>query len=420
MRSQRRLPLLLALTLLLTWALFACGISRAQDLALVGAKIYPSPAGPAIEGGTVLVQGRRIAAVGPSTTIQIPKNATVLDCRGMVVTAGFWNSHVHILLPGLLQAEKLSSQQITKQLDEMLTRWGFTTVFDIASVLKNTELIRQRIESGEVKEPRILTVGEPFWTKGGTPVYPKDFLEANHISIPDVESSAQGVARARQQIHDGADGIKIFSGSIERGGILLMPLDVAKAIVAEAHHEGKPVFAHPSNGKGIEIAVQSGVDVLAHPSTDGNPFTPELIQRMKTAHMALIPTLTLLDVEGKKGNMTPADIEKWINMAVQEVKAYSDAGGQILFGTDVGYIDQFDTTEEFTLMSRAGMDFRQILASLTTNPAGRFGSATHTGRIAKGMDGDLVALRADPSVDAAAFAKVKYTIRGGRVIHSGP
>lgn len=104
---------------------------------------------------------------------------------------------------------------------------------------------------------------------------------------------------------------------------------------------------------------------------------------------------------------------------------YAEAGGQILFGTDVGYIDQFDTTEEFTRMSRAAMDFRQILASLTIHPAGRFGSATptkiaHTGRIAKGMDGDLVVLRADPSVDAAAFAKVKYTIRGGKVIHSEP
>jgi hypothetical protein len=83
--------------------------------------------------------------------------------------AGFWNSHVHIMTPGLLQAERLSSEQIASQLEEMFTRWGFTTVFDIASVLENTKLIRRRIESGEVKGPRILTVGEPFWTRA--PIY---------------------------------------------------------------------------------------------------------------------------------------------------------------------------------------------------------------------------------------------------------
>lgn len=420
MRVPASLPTFLSCVLLLIWALLACQSSRAQDLALVGAKIYLSPTEAAVENGAILVHDGRIVAVGPSVAIKIPKEATVLDCKGLVVTAGFWNSHVHILTPGLLHAEKLPPEQITAQLDEMLTRWGFTTVFDIASVLANTNLIRRRIESGEVKGPRILTVGEPFWTKDGTPIYAKGFLEANHIHIPDVESSEQGVARVRQQIQDGADGIKIFAGSIERGGILLMPLDVAKAIVAEAHREGKLVFAHPSNGAGIEVAVQSGVDVLAHPATEGNPFTPSLIQPMKAAHMALIPTLTLLDVEGKKGNGAPQEIEKWINMAVEEVKSYFDAGGQILFGTDVGYIDQFDTTEEFTLMARAGMNFRQVLASLTTNPASRFDYGSHSGRIAKGMDADFTVLRSDPAQDPTAFAKVRYTIRGGKIIHSEP
>jgi hypothetical protein len=45
-------------------------------------------------------------------------------------------------------------------------------------------------------------------------------LKPNQIHIPDLESSTQGVARLRQQIHDGADGIKIFPGSVEADGIL--------------------------------------------------------------------------------------------------------------------------------------------------------------------------------------------------------
>jgi imidazolonepropionase-like amidohydrolase len=304
------------------------------------------------------------------------------------------------------------------QLEEMLTRWGFTTVFDIASVLDNTTLIRRRIKGGEVKGPRILTVGEPFWTKGGTPIYVKDFLQTNHISIPEVESSAQAAERIRQQIHDGADGVKIFAGSVEADGILIMPLEVAKAIVREAHLAGKPVFAHPSNEEGIEVAVQSGVDILAHTTPSGGPWSSSLIERLKAGHMALIPTLTLWHVESP--GASPEQFEKGMNTVVlPQLRAYSQAGGQILFGTDVGYIQQFDTSEEFDWMSRAGMSLEQILASLTTSPAQRFGYAAHSGRIATGMDGDLVILSADPAQDITAFSKVRYTIREGKIIYSG-
>jgi len=397
--------------------IFGCGLSRASDLALVRAKIYPSPTEQAIENGSILVHDGQIVAVGTSSAVKVPRDAAVIDCKGLVVTAGFWNSHVHILTPGLLHAERLSSQQLASQLEEMLTRWGFTTVFDVASVLNNTTLIRRRIESGEVKGPRILTVGEPFWPKGGTAIYAKGFLEANQINIPDVESSAEGIERVRQQIRDGADGIKIFTGSVERDSILIMPLDLAKAIVAEAHREGKPVFAHPSNQEGVEVALQSGVDILAHTTPSGGPWSPSLIERLKVAHVALIPTLTLWHVESK--NEPPKEFEKGMNTVVlPQLRDYFGMGGQILFGTDVGYIEQFDTSEEFEWMSRAGMSFRQILASLTTNPAQRFGYSTRRGRIAKGMDADFVVLSADPENDATAFSKVRYTILSGKIIYS--
>jgi imidazolonepropionase-like amidohydrolase len=397
--------------------LLACGFSSSSDLALIGAKIYPSPIEPPIENGAILVHEGRILAVGPSATIKVPPDATVIDCKGLVVTAGFWNSHVHILTPGLLHAEKLSSEQITSELQEMLTRWGFTTIFDIASVLENTTLIRRRIESGEVKGPRILTVGEPFWIKGGTPIYVRGFLESNHINIPEVESTTQATQRVRQQILLGADGIKIFANSIEKDGILTMPLDLARAIVAEAHRAGKPVFAHVSNNQGIEVALQSGVDILAHTTPADDLWSAPFAERLAAAHMSLTPTLTLWEVEYKGSE--PDELKKGMGKAAQQLKAFSEAGGQILFGTDVGYIERFDTSEEFVWMSRAGMTFQQILASLTTNPAQRFGESAHSGRIAKGMDGDFVVLRADPEQDDTAFSKVRYTIRSGRIIYSG-
>ena len=102
---------------------------------------------------------------------------------------------------------------------------------------------------------------------------------------------------------------------------------------------------------------------------------------------------------------------------VDQLRAYSDAGGDILFGTDIGYTDHYDTTLEFTLMSQAGMNYKQILASLTTNPARKFGDSDHTGRIAKDMKADLVVLSADPAQDVTAFSKVRFTIRNGKVLY---
>lgn len=408
------------LPVLLVWTLASSISSLCSDLALVHAKIYSSPSDPPIEDGTILVHNGQIRAIGPSAKIKVPRFAravTVLNCKGLVVTAGFWNNHVHIFTPGLLHAEKRPSGEISSQLEQMLTRWGFTTVFDTASVLDNTNNIRRRIEKGEVRGPRILTVGEPFYPKGGTPIYVRQFLEENRIPSAEVQSAPQAVEQVRRQISNGADGIKIFAGAITAHGVLPMPTDLAKTIVYEAHRAGKPVFAHPSNTEGMEVAIQSGVDVLAHTAPMSGDWTPAFAERLKAGHMALIPTLTLFDVEAKKEQVSAEENEMWIKQAVQELKAYSDVGGEILFGTDVGYIDQFDTAEEFTLMSRAGMNFQQILASLTVSPATRFGYSSHSGRIAKGMDADLVVLDGDPARDVIAFSKVRQVIRGGRLIY---
>jgi hypothetical protein len=129
----------IALLLCSLCILIAPNVGYASDLVLVGGKIYSSPTEPPIENGSILVHDGRILTVRSSATIKIPRDAKVIDCKGLVITAGFWNNHVHILTPGLLHAEKLSSEQITSQLEEMLTRWGFTTVFDLNPVTLETQ-----------------------------------------------------------------------------------------------------------------------------------------------------------------------------------------------------------------------------------------------------------------------------------------
>jgi imidazolonepropionase-like amidohydrolase len=134
---------------------------------------------------------------------------------------------------------------------------------------------------------------------------------------------------------------------------------------------------------------------------------------MKAQHAALIPTLTLWKVvmEGAP----PGAVQRFVQAGVNELKSYFDEGGTILFGTDVGYTQHYDTTEEYVLMAKSGMTWRDLLASLTTNPATFFKAGA--GQLANGDDADLVVLSGDPASDVRNFAKVEYTIRAGKVIY---
>jgi imidazolonepropionase-like amidohydrolase len=390
-------------------------VIRAVAVVLLGGTVFPSPEARPIPDAAVLIEGGRITAVGK---VRLPADAQIIDISGKYVLAGFWNSHVHIFTPTLLQSAKASPTALQSELDAMFNRWGFTTVFDIASALDNTLALRGRIESGELRGPQILTVGEPLWTQA--PVYVRGFLKQMGIQMPEVVTRGDAATRVRALIKRGVDGIKLFTGSVQGGGkVANMPLDVARAAVDEAHRAHLPVFSHPQNLAGLELAIDSGVDILAHTAPDSPPWTPAFVSRLVNARMALIPTLTLFDFEARKGGESDEGREQWMAKMVDELRAFSTGGGQVLFGTDIGYTDHYDTELEYVLMSRAGVSFAQILASLTTNPAQRFGYGDRKGRIAEGMDADLVVLNSDPSRDVKALSNVYMTIRAGNQTYSG-
>jgi len=391
----------------------------AAELAIVGARVYMAPDAAPIERGTVLMRDGLIVAVGAADEVVVPKSAQRLDGTGAVVVAGFWNSHVHMLELPLREAASRPAAELSHALEATFTRWGFTTVFDIGSIPGNTFALRRRVEAGEVSGPAILTTDGPFFPKDGTPVYVRDLFR--QVQAPDMEvaSVPQGQARAQQQLSDGADGLKLFAGAIVGGKVGVLPMDkaIATAIVQVAHRAHKPVFAHPTHTEGLEICMASGVDVLAHTTPTDGAWSPAFAARLVAARLALTPTFSLFEA-GLKQEGAPDDVVKrYIDASQQQVAAFMKAGGELLFGTDVGYIELTDTRREYELMAGAGLDWRQILASLTTHPARRFGQAARQGRIAPGMEADLAVLNADPARNAAAFADVKYTIRAGKVIY---
>lgn len=398
--------------------LVAClpGALAAHDLLLANATIILAPDQPALRQCAILVRDGRIAAIGPREQLTIPAATEVVDCTGKFITAGFWNSHVHLITPEVLHASQAPVAQLDAALATMFTRWGFTTVFDIASSLDNTVALRARIEAGEVRGPRILTTGEALWTR--PPVYVLDYFAANNISMPVVTTPGEATELIDRHAAHGADGVKLFTGSMQtRGAVDNMSLDLVRAAVTEADRLHQPVFAHPQNAEGVEAALSGGVDILAHTAPNAPAWSPEYAARLRDAHLALIPTLTLFRVEGQQARLPAGILEQWRANALNQVRVFHAAGGEILFGTDIGYITHYDTAEEYELLASAGLEPAAILRSLTTAPAARFGRGDRSGRVAPGFEADLVILDADPTADAAALARVHATLRGGRFIY---
>ncbi len=386
-----------------------------ERLALVGGQIYPDPFSKPISDGIVLIENGKITTVGEKSRVHVPSDFETIDCAGRTIVSGFWNSHVHFAEPKWQNAADVSAAQLTAQLQEMLTRYGFTSVVDTGSLLSNTVAIRRRIASGEVAGPRILTAGLPIYPKDGIPYYVLDTIPPDVVKmIPQPATPEEAVRAVDENIAQGADIIKLFVVPIVRrdGKLVSLPmsLGIVEAVTSEAHRKGKLVFAHPSTIEGVELVLSGHVDVLAHTIEDPEHWNAEIVKRLRAANVSLIPTLALFSDE-HGFDAAHAGVPR-------EVKSYSDAGGQILFGTDVGYLTNYpDLTREYELLGRAGLTFPQVLAALTTAPAERLGFAATTGQVANGQDADLVILNGDPAHNLMEFSRVKMTLRRGRIIY---
>ena len=141
-------------------------------------------------------------------------------------------------------------------------------------------------------------------------------------------------------------------------------------------------------------AIQAGVDVIAHTTPQSGPWGEALTREIQGRRVALTPTLSLWKSSLRHDQISTQ--ETLTATAIGQLQSWVASGGTVLFGTDIGAID-YDPSEEYVLMARAGLNFRQILATLTTAPAAQFGDSERLGRIAVGFEADLVVLSGHPS-----------------------
>jgi imidazolonepropionase-like amidohydrolase len=380
------------------------GVALAQDIAVANATVYTSPDAAVQLHTTVLIQGGKIIAVGNG--VSVPSGVQTLACRGCVVFAGFWNTHIHFTGPEWNDASKIPASKLTQQMQAMLTHSGFATVVDTSSDRSNTVELRRRIEIGDALGPRIYTAGFGLYPPHGIPYYLDDLPALLLAKLPQPDTPAAAIGAVQQNVAMGTDIVKLFVGSYHSPDeIIHMPLDTARAAVSEGHRHGQLVFAHPSDLEGVRIAMESGADVLAHAPSKVDGIDDALIKAMVDRRMAMIPTLKLFSGSNH--------IER-----IREIVArFHTLGGTLLFGTDTGFLTDYDVKEEYRQLELAGLSFHDVLAMLTISPAVKFKVSARSGTIRTGNDGDLTILLADPAAGKLQdFGRVAYTIRGGRVI----
>jgi len=378
--------------------------ARAQNIAVVDATVYTSPDAAALNHATVLILDGKVSVYGSS--VAVPKGIRILPCKGCAVFAGFWNCHVHFTGPQWIGSAQLPANRLTQQMREMLTHSGFTTVVDTASDPGNTVALRSRIESGEVSGPHIYTAGAGLYPPHGIPYYLSDLPQAVRDSLPQPLTPGEAAAAVETNQALGTDIVKLFTGSyVSPGHIVDMPIANARAAVEVGHRHHQLVFAHPSDLGGVRVAIDAGVDVLAHAPDTVEGVDDALLKEMVDRHMAMIPTLKLFSGESHIAR-------------IREIVARFHAlGGQLIFGTDTGFLTDYNVAEEYRQLALAGLSFRDALAMLTTAPAQRFGVEPKKGRIEPEAEGDITILASDPAKGRLEdFANVIYTVRAGRVI----
>jgi imidazolonepropionase-like amidohydrolase len=327
-------------------------------------------AGPdGLTAATVVVDGGRIVAA--DIDAEIPGDATLLDLTGLTLLPGFIDAHVHVQFADA--AAVLAG--------------GVTTVRDLGSPPD------ARAEERD-SALRLLVAGRILTPVGG---YPSTSWGADGTAR-EVDGEADARDAVAEQLADGASVIKV---ALEEGdGLPLFRLAVLDAVVTAAHDAGVAVTAHVGSPRALDLALDHGVDELAHlPLYD---VAPADARRAAQAGLALVPTLA---IRGRDPGAAAA------------VAAFTEAGGRIVYGTDLGNggTSPGIMRGEVEALLDAGLSPADVLAAATSDAADYLG-LPDTGRVEAGQRADLVAVAGDPLSDPAAYDDVRLVLAGGRVV----
>ncbi|MFK4003072.1 amidohydrolase family protein [Qipengyuania sp. NPDC077563] len=387
-------------------------------VAITGARIHTMAGDGAgtIDNGTIVIEGDRIAAIGPAANVAVPSGATVIDAAGQTVIPGLVDAHAH----GAQGVGDLVPQQNWSLVQNLAL--GTTTLHDPSSSASMIFSASERQRAGNLLAPRIFSTGEIIYGAKSPGVYARvdsyedalahvrrikaqGGISVKNYNQPRREQRQQVVAAARAEnmlvVAEGGSLFGMDMNLVADGNSTLehnIPVDIMYDDVLQMFGNSDtnytPTLVVTYGGLAADPYWRQATDVFDNPLL---VHTPPKMLLAETGRRIKAPEWAFVD-----------------DNSAREAKKLADRGVKVSIGA---HGQQAGIAAHWELWSfvRGGMTAVEALRAGTIEPAKSLGMDRDVGSLEVGKLADLVILTADPAENIRNSDDIAQVMLGGRL-----
>jgi imidazolonepropionase-like amidohydrolase len=395
-----------------------------QTIAVRAGRLFDSKNGTMLTKQVIVLSGERITDVGPEAQVKIPAGAQVIDLSQATVLPGLIDAHTHMF--DARKPNVTTEQAMTIAISNVQAnlRAGFTAARDMSTHGNGYGdiAIRDAINQGRIDGPRyqVSTLGIVWGAKPANPAAPD-----NPLASTVVRSVEDARAAVREQVKHGTDWIKLFptggysfTATGQAQYELTYPMPVLQALIDETHRLGKKTGCHVYGGEGQKNSILAGCDTIEHAfgldQEQANMIVAKKLFYDPTVQRYIEPYIDDNDAKNTGGRFRIIPIfEKAVSMAAMT------KGLRIMVGSGVDgatFAHGTQALEFEMLVKHAGLSPARAIQSGTMVNAEALGWQDRIGSIDKGKYADIVAVSGDPLKDITELQRVKFVMKGGKII----